>query len=418
MKDVGGVILGMLIVGFIGVMLRLLLTSLSAGASAVVRTATGRGTLSSNFKASMFGMSALEYQLRETRLSSSGEGPLLHEVQMKGLFPISRAVRLGALTHVYDAETKLPLMCALEQFQEPETIVFQFKAELGVIRPNQGLTDWVRVGVVLPEIMMGPYGGRRRLDVIVRFIDLDNPPPIRVGVLPSSHPGLLWVSRVLTLSHEFKGQGFHERSQEEELSLAAAVRVAVFMAMADGELHESEGAAIKAWMVRTLSGLNESRRSTMRDRLNSAFKAAYEQAKSSELDLHAALAGLKDVENVAIKYQILQLAFDVLAADGCVDSSEIGVINQIASALDLDVREVERIRDQKLIGLGTEALTTVNANDVLGLKPGWDRETIQRHLRGEFQKWNGRLNSLADGPERQNAQRMLDLIAEARKKHA
>jgi tellurite resistance protein len=266
--------------------------------------------------------------------------------------------------------------------------------------------------------MKGPLGGRRRLDVIVRFIDLDNPPPMRLGLQPTGHPGLLWSSTILTLDFEFEGKGFQETSQEQEESLAAAVRVAVFMAMADGELHESEGTAIKAWMTRTLSGISESRRPSIKERLNSTFKEAFEQARRGDLDLEDALCDLEDIEDVAIKYQVLQLAFDVLAADGRVDSSEMETIEQIATTLDLDVKEVERIRDQKLIGLAAETIATANSDDMLGLKREWDKDTIQRHLRGEFQKWNGRLNSLADGPERQNAQRMLDMIAEARKKHA
>jgi hypothetical protein len=36
----------------------------------------------------------------------------------------------------------------------------------------------------------------------------------------------------------------------------------------------------------------------------------------------------------------------------------------------------------------------------------------------QYGKWNGRLNSLSEGIERENAQKMLDLIAEARKKYS
>ena len=190
------------------------------------------------------------------------------------------------------------------------------------------------------------------------------------------------------------------------------------MAMTDGSMHEAEGKAIKEWVRKTLSGFSETKQKTLKDRLNMTLREAFDEARRNELDLEDALLDLEDVEDSAIKYQVLQLAFDVLAADGRVEPSEMRVIEQIADVLDLDVKEVERIRDQKLLGLGTSTIATASIDDVLGIKSEWDRDTIQRHLRTEFQKWNGRLNSLQDGPERQSAQRMIDMIAEARKKHA
>jgi len=39
------------------------------------------------------------------------------------------------------------------------------------------------------------------------------------------------------------------------------------------------------------------------------------------------------------------------------------------------------------------------------------------HLREEFNKWNNRLNTLPEGVERDNAQQMLGLISDARKKY-
>lgn len=418
MKDLGACFLVLLGLGLGGFILRLILSGIGAGATAAVRSATGKGSFSGNFNASMWGMTKLEYRLKQSRLGDKGDGPLMQAVELKGLFPISRPVRLAAVTHVYDADTKLPLACALDQFQEPDSIVFQFRTELGTVLPNQGLPDWARVGAVFPEIMRGPIGGRRRLHVLVRFIDLDNPPPIRIASHPPGHPGVLWMSDVLSFDFVFEGKGFQEIGQEQEDALAAAVRVAVVMAMADGWMHEAEGRAIKAWIQKSLSGVSGASQNSLKVRLNAAFKEAFNEASSGDLDLDEVLIDLEDVEDSSLKYQVLQLAFDVLAADGTVDSSEMRVIEQIADVLDLDVKEVERIRDQKLIGLGASAMSTASVDDVLGIRSDWDRDTVQRHLRAEFQKWNGRLNSLPDGTERQNAQRMLDMIAEARKKHA
>jgi hypothetical protein len=52
----------------------------------------------------------------------------------------------------------------------------------------------------------------------------------------------------------------------------------------------------------------------------------------------------------------------------------------------------------------------------LGINPNWDKEKIKKHIVSEYAKWNGRLNTLQEGTERENAQAMLDLLAEARNK--
>ena len=55
---------------------------------------------------------------------------------------------------------------------------------------------------------------------------------------------------------------------------------------------------------------------------------------------------------------------------------------------------------------------------LLDIDSDWDNEQINRHLRTLFQRWNGRLNSLDEGPEREQAQHMIDLIGKCQKKYA
>ena len=81
------------------------------------------------------------------------------------------------------------------------------------------------------------------------------------------------------------------------------------------------------------------------------------------------------------------------------------------------VDEIEKMRDQKIVGLETNIGSQASIEDMLGIEADWDAGKIKKHLLSEFQKWNNRLNALSEGDERDNAQQMLDLIAEARKKH-
>ena len=107
-----------------------------------------------------------------------------------------------------------------------------------------------------------------------------------------------------------------------------------------------------------------------------------------------------------------------MAADGVADETEITIIKQIALALNLDMDEVAKMRDQKIIGLNSSVGSHASIETMLGIEPDWSEDQIMKHLRVEFQKWNNRLNTLDEGDERDNAQIMLNRIAEARKKYA
>ena len=141
------------------------------------------------------------------------------------------------------------------------------------------------------------------------------------------------------------------------------------------------------------------------------------QAKDGNLSLSALTARLNEIGEKKLKYDAIELCFDVMAADGVADAAEMKTIRQVADALGLELDEIEKLRDQKIVGLDSSISEQANVEDLLGIESTWDAELIKKHLRTEFQKWNNRINTLSEGDERDNAQRMLDVIAEARKKY-
>ena len=72
---------------------------------------------------------------------------------------------------------------------------------------------------------------------------------------------------------------------------------------------------------------------------------------------------------------------------------------------------------QHLVGMEL-SMEQASIETILNIEPNWSNEKIKKQLAVEFAKWNNRLNTLAEGQERENAQKMLDLIAEGRKKYA
>jgi hypothetical protein len=70
-----------------------------------------------------------------------------------------------------------------------------------------------------------------------------------------------------------------------------------------------------------------------------------------------------------------------------------------------------------MVGVRVKVESDADLEQLLEIDPNWDSQKIKRHLRELFQKWNNRMNTLTDPEEKANAQRMLNLIAEARKKY-
>lgn len=393
---------------------------LNAGArtvGAAAKAAVGKGTFAGNMEIAFKGMPPLQFRIRDTRLGDQGDGPLAKIIECKGLLPLPRRIFLGVETSVLDRVDEKPLfvLSALEAFQEQDTIAYRHGIEVGWVQPNQGFVDWVRIGVILPEILQPPFSGRRDLTAVVRLINLDDPPKIRFG-FAKDHPGILWTEAI-GFSHQFTDKGFQEHAIERDEAQAIAVKIAVAVAMADGSLDDNEGEIIKKWITRAVSPFADGRQAELKSIYNDAFRDAYQNAKGGNLSLTALTDRVNEIGDTSTKYEIIELCFDIMAADGVADAAELKTINGVAAALGLDLAEIEKLRDQKIIGLNADISGHGTLEDILGMDPDWDQDRKRKHLRNEFQKWNNRLNTLPEGNERQNAQLMLDRVAQARKNY-
>jgi uncharacterized tellurite resistance protein B-like protein len=405
------------IFGFIviNVVYRLVMTSIHAAGKTVVNG----GSFKENLDLSLNGMGPLQMRVLETRLENKEGSPIIKEIEVKGLFPITSKTRVGFVTSVVDTtdETSAPVISLLDDFQEKKSFVYQHHTPAGEALPNHGFIKWVRVGIVIPGILQPPRSGLRKLTILVRMIDLDNPPEIHQGFHTGKPPGLLWLN-VHKFELEVKEKGWAEAAEHRDEAQALSVKIAVFVAMIDGVLGDKEGETVKKWITKSLSSLSEPRISFMKQLFNDAFKEAYLQAQSGALNLTDITARLHQIGELKTKYDAIELCMDVMAADGKVDADELRIIRKIAESLELNIYEIEKIKDQRIIMLDATTTGDVAIEELLGIQKDWDDARVRKHLREEFQKWNNRLNALPDGDERANAQKMLDMIAEARKKAA
>lgn len=395
---------------------------LSAGAKTVGaagKAVLGKGTFSDNMDLAFKGMQGFQVQFKDTRLNDDGSGPLVKEIEGKGLFPLSRKTNVGFVISVFDAtsEELVPVLSVIDTFQEEDSIVYQHGTAIGEIEPNQGFVSWVRVGVVIPDILQPPYGGKRKLTVIARMVDLDNMPHIEHGYHSQDDAGIIW-QKSLSFEWTFDEKGYLEAREHHDEAVGLSLKIGMAVAMADGSLDDEEGNVLKQWVVKSIEPFSDDRQEYLKELYNEAMKESYAEAKKGDLSLSVLTSRLNEIGDKSDKYETLELCFEVMAADGVAEDNELKVIKNVAQALGLDMDEVSKMRDQKILNLSTNVSGQASIEIILGIEPEWSSEQVMKHLRVEFQKWNNRLNTLEEGKERENAQLMLDRIAEARKKYA
>jgi tellurite resistance protein len=356
----------------------------------------------------------MKIRLHSNRLES---GEALLEVQSKGSIPKGiSSIQAGFMISAMSKDDKgesLPALSLIEEFQEASTTAFQDKTVIGIVSSGQEFTEWTRIGVVPLGIILPAFSGINKLMITTRLVDMNNIPEIILGFGEDG----LWVD-VQEYTHTFENKGYREAEENKDKARALSIEIGMAVAMADGELDDTESEALKIWIQKIIYPFGEEKQVELKKVYNDAMKTSCQMAESGDLVLSDICEKLHEIGEEAQKYEALELAHEIMAADGVVHKEEMRIIHQVAQALGIDVDELANIRDQQIVALDINATSeNLDLESLLGIEPSWAHEKILSHLREEFNKWNNRLNTLPEGVERDNAQQMLGLISDARKKY-
>jgi len=317
---------------------------------------------------------------------------------------------------LFDKTTSLPIVSTFEMTSEESSRVFEHAVSIGNMQ-DKYWPDWARVSALIPESLIGPHKGNRTLQLQCFLWYEHLKPEFERGYLPEDTTGGINV-----FTHEFNlnltNPGYLEVDDERLEVQVASIKLAISIAMADGTLDKSEGTEIKNWVKGIVDSAGESQRDEIKETLNNALEDAYNEVKSSPINIEQVCADIKDIGSTADKFDLIELCLDVMAADGEADKEELKQIEQISKLVGIDYDEISKMKDQRLIKLDPTSSSNSGLEEKLDIDPEWDNEKINKHILSLYGKWNGRLNSLSEGIERENAQKMLDLIAEARKKYS
>ena len=343
----------------------------------------------------------------------------LKRVKFRGRVPVLEATHVSYVISAFDAtdgtENLKPVLSLVDSAQETDTIAYQRSGIVGDIDLGVSITDWSELGILIPELLQPAYSGERSIMVVVRMYQTGITPEIRGGFRVTETP-LIWTDSV-AFDYEFEEKGYEEVSKHREESQALSLKIGVAIAMADGSLDDAEGEVLKSWIIKEISGFSEEKQSALKKLFNSSLSEGFSEAERGELVLSDLTNRLQEIGDKKSKYAAIGLCFDIMAADGVAAPEEMVIIRNIAESLDLDMDEIEKMREEVTLNLSSSLTSEKGLEALVGIEEDWDDAKKKKHLRLEFQKWSNRLNSLPDGDGRDSAQEMLDTIASLRQKY-
>ena len=102
-------------------------------------------------------MNAWKVRAQTTDLGEfQGESISGQTIEGRGLIPVNVLTKIGFATSVFDVTggDRAPVMSSVESTQEPDTRAFHDVVTAGMVGNDQGFTDWVQIGLVVPDFLV------------------------------------------------------------------------------------------------------------------------------------------------------------------------------------------------------------------------------------------------------------------------
>lgn len=347
------------------------------------------------------------------------EGFTIYNLNGVGVLPNPTAMDLSAALYLYDSETNLPFLSNFSQTDEsPDSRVFRRDVNFGYGAPGQYFPNPVPLSNIILEGIQHPHQGERNINVILYFFDKNYPVIFRDGAMVQGKENLIHYSD-LKVSLSFDEPGYMDEIENADAAKPIMVEIAMQMAMSDGSLDKSEGDIIKKWIKNQIKSVSESKKDELKNRLNNSLESSYEKLSNGE-DISNSIKKFNSLASKNLKYQLIEFCLDVLSADGVADEAELKNLENLTLEIDLNFDEVKRMKDKTLVKIQTKPSSggqSASDESLIGMDIDLTKDEALQFIKKEYRKWNGRLNTLSPGNERDNAQRMLDALARLREKY-
>ena len=126
--------------------------------------------------------------LKIEELSSDEKAETLIDVPMYGVYikgnpNITSYEDTSICFKLYDADSGLTVQSTFENTSEVDGRGFEHIVSLGSDMPGKYWPDWVRISALIPDSLIGPYKGKRKLHLKCTFWPSNNARVYRGGVL-------------------------------------------------------------------------------------------------------------------------------------------------------------------------------------------------------------------------------------------
>lgn len=331
-------------------------------------------------------------------------------IEARGKVPVNVATNVQFVCIAHDITDKSdgePIVSTLDNFKFPNSSIFQSNRVYGVLQPDIYFKDWSEVGLLLPDHIVAPKSGKRRLK-------------LTCAMTPVGNIDINFVINHTTDSFEISQIGYNELDEKRMEAIGLSLDLGVAIAYGDGKLDRSEGQAISDWLRNKLEMFDDDTKPKARTQLNDALKASFERAEAGKLTVGDSLAKLKASKVRNAVNDALELSSIVMAADGVIAENEMAMLRSFAQELGVKLEDLQNIADKHVAG--AKATTTdkseVSDESLIGIDPKAEKTAIKKALIDAFGKYNARLQTEKDPARRTYYQDMLNAVARLRKKYA
>ena len=212
------------------------------------------------------------------------------------------------------------------------------------------------------------------------------------------------------------GSNATDSKEKALMEIASSMTVGVYCALGDGNLDNRELTTLR----RRKSDFVNKVPLELRTEVGVAMEAEIQRSLRgvSEERLHQACIHQRSLPD-GFKVMTMDLSFEIVAADGRVETGELASLHKVARLLAISDETFKRLEDKYLKPIQLQAATSSNANPneqerLLGIDLAWSKEQKLAQLTKEFAKYNARMQAVRDEAQRAQCRRMLEIIAALR----
>jgi hypothetical protein len=295
-----------------------------------------------------------------------------------------------------------PVLCTVGQWQLDDSPVFCFRAYNGKIPHRSSvLANWILITTIRSDVLRYPRKGSRKLKFITSLISR------------STGEELACASTII--DYENNEAGYIDNKENSELAEKLSVQLAA-MVLAAGEQDKEKGAeAVNAWIDKKIEALSGNKNhADIRSRLMGYFVDATESSQPDTQDnIEVLCHELAGCSSILQRYEALRLSLGVVGATGYSSHEQTALLTRMVELLGVDGAKFRAMAQKILCGYARQV---ADVDFLLGVTSDMSADAIRERLSDEYQKWNCRVTH-PDKFIRDQAERMLSLIAESRSKY-